>query len=193
MANRSSKIFWISIIVLFACTAFYSISVYKERSKIRTSQLTIENGAVLRLAKVVDGDSVLLTMEDGSPVPVRILGIKSFDSKIEKDVVTPFSHAAVQTLERLMQGRPVRLMLAGSSKDRFGRYIASLFVDDHDIGLHLVKEGLVIVYTVYPFPAMSLYLEQQDLARARRRGLWANADATDRAVALARAWQGKKE
>ncbi len=87
----------------------------------------------MRLAKVIDGKSVLLTQEEKSPVPVRILDIKSFDSKIERDVATSFSHAAVQTLERLMQNRPVLLMLACSSKDRFWRHIASIFVDDHDI------------------------------------------------------------
>jgi micrococcal nuclease len=193
MINRSSAIFWISIVLLFSCAAFYSIAVQKERGSVKRGQQIIENGAIVRLVKVIDGDSVLVTQEEGSQVPVRILGIKSFDAKIEKDVVTPYSHAAVQTLTRLMQDRPVRIMLAASSKDRYGRYIASLFVDDQDIGLHLVKEGLVLVYTVYPFPAMSLYLEQQELARAQRRGLWANKNAADRAIALARAWQGKKE
>jgi micrococcal nuclease len=193
MINRSPTIFWITIVLLFSCAVFYTISVEKERSKVRKGQQTLENGAIVKLVKVVDGDSVLVSQDENSQVPVRILGIKSFDSKIEKDVVTPYSHAAVQALSRLMQDRPVRIMLASSTKDRYSRYIASLFVDDQDIGLHLVKEGLVLVYTVYPFPAMSLYLEQQDLARAHRRGLWANADATDRAIALARAWQGKKE
>jgi micrococcal nuclease len=193
MINRSSAVFWVSIILLFSCAAFYAVSVQKERNKVRKGQQTIENGAIVRLMKVVDGDSVLVAQEEGSQVPVRILGIKSFDSKIEKDVVTPYSHAAVQAIDRLMQGRPVRIMLANSTKDRYGRYIASLFVDDQDIGLHLVKEGFVLVYTVYPFPAMSLYLEQQELARTHRRGLWANSDATDRAIALALTWQGKKE
>jgi micrococcal nuclease len=193
MINRSSIIFWISIAFLLSCAAFFSVSVQKERNKVKASQQTIENGSIVKLLKVVDGDSVLVTQDEGSPLPVRILGIKSFDSKIEKDVVTPYSHAAVQALDRLMKDRPVRVMLAANSKDRHGRYIASLFVDDLDIGLHLVKEGLVLVYTVYPFPAMSLYLEQQEAARAQRRGLWANAGATDRAMALTRAWQGTKE
>jgi endonuclease YncB( thermonuclease family) len=65
-------------------------------------------------------------------------------------------------------------------------------VEDQDVGLRLVKEGLVLVYTVYPFPAMSLYLEQQELARAQRKGLWANNDVSARALALARAWQQRQ-
>jgi micrococcal nuclease len=193
MLNRSSSFFWMSIVVLLVLATFFSVSVRREKGRLRESYGAIDNGAVVKLTKVIDGDAVILADSSGRPVPVRILGIKAFDSKIEKDVVTPYSRAAVQAVGRLLGNRPVRVMLNGTPKDRYGRYLATLYVDDQDIGLRLVKEGLVLVYTVYPFPAMSLYIEQQDLARAQRKGLWANSEASDRALALARAWQGTEQ
>jgi endonuclease YncB( thermonuclease family) len=122
---------------------------------------------------------------------IRILGIKSLEASIEKDVVAPYGQAAIDTLQRLMANQPVRVLLHSTPKDRYGRYIAMLYVDDQDIGLRLIKEGLALVYTVYPFPAMSFYLQEQELAKAGRRGLWANTEVTSRALALIREWQGR--
>jgi micrococcal nuclease len=68
-----------------------------------------------------------------------------------------------------------------------------LYVDDQGIGLRLAKEGLALVYTVYPFPAMTFYLQEQELARAGRRGLWANTEVTARALALIRERQGRSQ
>jgi micrococcal nuclease len=191
--HRSSVFFWVCIGLLFSCSVFFGVSVQRESGKLRSAKASIDSGALVKLVKVVDGDSVMVVQEGQSPVVVRILGIKSFDSKIEKDVVTPFGQAAIQALNRLLADRPVRVLLGATAKDRYSRYIATLFVDDQDIGLRLVKEGLVLVYTVYPFPAMSLYLEQQELARAGRKGLWAHNEVADRALTLAKAWQRQSE
>lgn len=191
--DRSSAFFWGAIVLLLCCSAFYSVAVHQEMKKIRATDAKIESGSVVSLVKVVDGDAVVVSQEGQKPGNVRLLGIKSFDAKIEKDITTPYAQAAMAALNRLLANKPVRVMLHTTPKDRSGRFIAALYVDDQDIALRLVKEGLVLVYTVYPFPAMSLYLEQQELAKAARRGLWANADASDRALALMREWRRQTE
>lgn len=191
--DRSSALFWGAIVTLFSCTVFYSVAVHKEMKKTRGADAKIESGNIVNLVKVIDGDAVVVAQEGQKPTNVRLLGIKSFDAKIEKDITTPYAQAAIDALNRLLAGRPVRVMLHSTPKDRNGRFIASLYVDDQDIALRLVKEGLVLVYTVYPFPAMSLYLEQQELARAGRRGLWANADVSNRALALMGEWRRQTE
>lgn len=179
--------------LLFSCTAFYVVSVHQKMSEVRGKDAKIDNGSVVSLIKVVDGDAVVVSQEGQKPVNVRLLGVKSFDAKIEKDITTPYAQAAMGALARLMGNRPIRVMLHTTPKDRSGRFIATLYVDDQDIALRLVKEGLVLVYTVYPFPAMSLYLEQQELARAARRGLWANGEVSGRALTLIRGWRRQTE
>jgi endonuclease YncB( thermonuclease family) len=124
---------------------------------------------------------------------VRLIGIKSFDAKVEKDVVTPFGQAAMEALQRSMSGRPLRVMLNAMPKDKYGRYLATLYADDQDIALLLIRQGLVLVYSVYPFPAMQIYLQEQELARAGRRGLWANSAAKERALALISEWRGQNQ
>jgi len=157
------------------------------------SEGKVSSGDVVMLERVIDGDSVTVAQEGQKPAAIRILGIKAFEASIEKDVVAPYGQAAVDTLKRLMANRPVRILLHSTPKDRYGRYIAMLYVDDQDIGLRLVKEGLALVYTGYPFPAMSFYLQEQASARAGRRGLWANDEVTSRALALIREWQGRSQ
>lgn len=153
----------------------------------------IDSGDLVRLMRVIDGDTVQVIREGQEPVTVRLIGIKSFNAKVEKDVVTPFGQAAVEALQRMMTDRSARVLLNASPKDKNGRYLATLFADDQDIALHLVRQGLVLVYTVYPFPAMQFYLQEQEQARAGRRGLWASAAATERALAMANEWRGQNQ
>jgi endonuclease YncB( thermonuclease family) len=165
------------------------VGVQRELLKGRKAEGKIENGSIVKIVQVVDGDAVVVVQEGEKPASVRILGIKSFDAKIEKDIVTPYGQAAIDTLERLAKDKPIRVMLNSTPKDRYGRYIATLYMENQDIGLRLIREGLVLAYTVYPFPAMSLYLQEQELAQTGRKGLWANQDVAARARALMSAWQ----
>ena len=191
--DRSSGLFWGTIVVLLAAAVFYTAGAHREVLKGRKAEGKIESGGIVKLVRVVDGDSLIVVQEGEKPANVRILGIKSFDAKVEKDIITPYGQAAIDTLEKLMADRPIRVMLDSTPKDRYGRYIATLYVDNQDLGLKLIKEGLALAYTVYPFPAMSLYLQEQELARAGRKGLWANKDVEARALALINEWQRRTE
>ena len=75
------------------------------------------------------------------------------------------------------------------ARDKFGRILATLYVDDQDLALGLVRDGLAMVYTAFPFPQMQAYLREQAVARAERKGLWGDPAATARAEALGREWR----
>jgi micrococcal nuclease len=191
--DRSSFLFWSLIAVLLSASLFFGLNAEQRRKSVQVGSGRIDSGDLVRLVKVVDGDTVQVVREGQEPVTVRLIGIKSFDAKVERDVVTPFGRAAVEALARSMADRPVRVMLNATPKDKKGRYLATLFADDQDIALHLVRKGLVLVYTVYPFPSMQLYLQEQEQARAGRRGLWVSAAATERALAMANEWRRQNQ
>lgn len=191
--GRATIAFWSVILILAGASAFYGINAEKQRRSVQSAGGKIESGDLVRLVKVIDGDSLVAAREGQPPVTIRIVGIKSFDAKVEKDVVTPFAQAAMETIQRSMLDRPVRVLLATTPKDKYGRYLATLYVDDEDIAIRLIRQGLALVYTVYPFPAMQGYLQEQEQARAGRRGLWSNATATERALALIREWRNQNQ
>jgi endonuclease YncB( thermonuclease family) len=191
--DRSSTLFWTLITVLLSTSLFFGLNAEKRRKSVQVGSGKIDSGDLVRLVKVIDGDTVQVVREGQEPVTVRLIGIKSFNAKVEKDVVTPFGQAAIEALQRSMTDRPVRVMLNVTPKDKTGRFLATLYADDLDIALHLLRQGLVLVYTVYPFPSMQIYLQEQEQARAGRRGLWASAAATERALAMINEWRGQNQ
>lgn len=191
--DRSTTIFWALITVLLSASLFFGMNAEQRRKSVQVGSGKIDSGDLVRLIRVVDGDTVQVARDGQEPVTVRLIGIKSFNAKVEKDVVTPFGQAAVEALQRQLADRPVRVMLNSTPKDKYGRYLATLFADDRDVAQHLVRQGLVLVYTVYPFPAMQSYLQDQEQARAGRRGLWASAAASERALAMINEWRGQNQ
>ncbi|MEN6438655.1 MAG: thermonuclease family protein [Syntrophobacter sp.] len=189
----NTVLFWGCITLLLGASLFYGYNAESMRRDISRSEGKVDSGGIVSLVNVIDGDTVRAAQEGQQPASIRILGIKAFEANIAKDIVASYGQAAVDTLQRLMANKPVRVLLHSTPKDRYGRYIATLYVDDQDVGLHLVREGLAMVYTVYPFPEMSFYLREQELAKAGRRGLWANAEVASRALALIQEWRGRSQ
>jgi endonuclease YncB( thermonuclease family) len=146
---------------------------------------------MVQLHRVTDGDTLVVRTADGDELVVRLLGIKSFEPAPDKDLVAGIGRAAIVALEKRVGDRPLRILLHSTPKDRYGRTIATLIVGDEDIGLHLIREGLALVYPVYPFQTLPMYLDVQAKARAEGKGLWADATATRRAEALLSEW-GKR-
>lgn len=191
--DRSTFFFWSLIAALLSASLFFGLNAEQRRKSVQAGSGKIESGDLVQLVTVIDGDSVQVRRAGQEPVTVRLIGIKSFNAKVEKDVVTPFGQAAIETLQRQMTDRSVRVLLNATPKDKNGRYLATLYANDQDIALHLVRQGLVLVYTVYPFPAMHSYLQEQEQARAGRRGLWASSAATERALAMMNEWRGQSQ
>ncbi len=187
--DRVTFIFWGVIGILFSASLFFGLNAETQKRTIRHAGGNLENGDVVRLEKIIDGDTVTVSKENSPPATIRILGIRAFDAKVEKDAASVFGREAVEELSRLMANRPVRILLNTPPKDSQGRFLATLYVNDRDLGLELVKRGLVLVYSVYPFPSMPIYLQEQELAKAKRRGLWADREVKSRAINLIRSWQ----
>jgi endonuclease YncB( thermonuclease family) len=182
-------LFWAFIAALFGASVFFAVGAEQQRRGLQEAEASLKSGDLVSLAQVVDGDTVVVSTEGGEKASVRLLGVKAFDAKREKDPTEVYGQGAIDGLRRMLEGKPIRVMLHSTSKDKYGRVIATLFVEERDAALELVKGGLLLVYTVYPFPAMPLYLHEQEIARADRRGLWASPEAAARADALALEWR----
>ncbi len=192
--ERMTLVFWTVIVCLLGTSAFYGFSAEQRRSKVQKTSGIVNSGDLLNLVQVLDGDSILAGKAGEEPVGLRLVGIKAFDAKVEKDVMTPFAQAGVELLKRELANKPLRVSLsASSSQDKYGRYLATIYADDQDISLKLIREGLALVYPVYPFPSLSFYLQEQELAHAKRRGFWSHKQASERAMAQMREWRSQSE
>lgn len=192
--DRMTSAFWTIIFVLLGTSVFYGVSAELQRRNLHHSaEVTLVNGDVVKLVKLIDGDSLQVAKAGQETVNVRIVGIKSFNVKVEKDVVAPYAQAGLHALEQLLKDKPLRVLLNQPAQDKSGRYLVTLFVDDEDVAIKLIAQGLTLVYTVYPFYNMQAYHHEQVQAQAAKRGLWANRQVAQRAEALIAEWRNRSE
>ena len=187
--DRGTQFFWALVVALLSASAYFGVNAEAQRRSVQRSQATVSTGDIVRLARAIDGDTLLVTNQGGENISVRLLGIKAFAATRDRDPTAQFGRAAVTALSEMLEDKPLRVLLNDPPRDKHGRTLASLFVDDRDVALTLVGRGMVLVYTVYPFASMSLYLQAQEAARAERKGLWGTPAVAARADLLSQQWR----
>jgi endonuclease YncB( thermonuclease family) len=178
---------------LAAASAYFAVGVERQRVQARQASAPLRTGDVVRLDRVIDGDTVIVKNDGGSVTTIRLLGIKAFEAMPERDPTARFGQGAVQAIQELAKDAPLRVMVDATAEDKHGRTLATLYAGDRDLGLVLVQRGLALVYTVYPFPAMPYYSQAQENARAAQLGIWGDGAARLRAEALAAEWRRRTE
>lgn len=121
-----------------------------------------EEGTVIQ---VIDGDTCML--ESGHRI--RYLGI---DAPERND---PLYREATQANNRLVGGKRVRFELGSSKRDRFGRFLAYVFVDDTFVNKELVHKGYAYVRGPIDAKYKEAFLKAQEEARSKGSGIWAKA------------------
>lgn len=191
--DRGARFFWTLVAGLAAASGYFAVGVERQRAEARQTSVPLQTGDVVRLERVIDGDTVLVKSEAGQETTVRLLGIKAFEATPEREPVARFGKGAIDAIRELTHDVPLRVMVDTTGQDRHGRTLATLYAGDRDLGLALVQRGLAMVYTVYPFPAMPYYSQAQQNARDKQLGLWGDAAALLRADALAAEWRRRTE
>ncbi len=189
--DRGTRVFWALIVVLLSASLFFGLNVQRRKASLQPTQ-ALASGDIVSVTSVVDGDTVVVQSEEGVRATVRIVGIKTFDATQKGDNAARFGALAIDSLRRLTENQPLRVALATPPRDRHGRTLAHLYVGEVDVGLELVKGGLALTYSVYPFPGLPIYAEEQAQAHGDRRGLWADADLARRAELLERQWRKER-
>lgn len=122
---------------------------------------------------VTDGDTLVVL--DGAKIQhkVRLAGIDAPEKR------QAFGTRAQQALSAAVLRRMV--VLDWHKKDRYGRLVAKVLIEDRDVGLALVKVGLAWHYKEYEreqAPAdRAQYAAAESEARNSRAGLWSDFNA----------------
>jgi endonuclease YncB( thermonuclease family) len=195
----SVRIFWALMVILMTASGYFGVNAEGRRRVSQGEDIVLEDGASVRLVRVIDGDTLLMetaqapsidgTSEALSRFSLRLLGVKAFSPDNDKDAATRFAHGAKDALERALRDRVAVARVHPTAQDPHGRTLASVWVADKDVGLALVRQGLVLVYVQYPFERLDEYLTEMEAARSERHGLWADAAVAERADMLLRGWR----
>ena len=126
--------------------------------------------AVVRVRRVVDGDTLLLTNGER----VRLLGVDTPETKKEGTPVQPFGPEASEFTRGMVEGKVVTLVFDRERYDKYGRVLAFVYVNGICLNEELIRQGLSAAQLQYPYRSdmKQQFARAEVEAREHRRGLW---------------------
>jgi micrococcal nuclease len=131
---------------------------------------------LVQVTRVVDGDTFWVENGTEKDLRVRLLGIDAPESrKSFKKEVQYFGKEASDYLKQLIGGKKVRLVYDVNPKDRYGRTLAYVYLEDGTfVNAELVSKGYAVVMTIAPNVRYAEdFVKLQEEARKEGLGLWA--------------------
>ncbi len=143
-------------------------------------------GGLLYVSKAIDGDTLKLSNGEN----VRLIGIDTpesrYNSKLVRDSqrsrkdidsILKMGRDASNYTRCLAQGKRVRLVFDVQKRDKYGRLLAYVYLEDGTfVNGKIVEEGYAQVMTVQPnVKHAQTFLNLEREARQMRRGLWEEA------------------
>jgi micrococcal nuclease len=120
--------------------------------------------------RVIDGDTIKLVNGER----VRYIGIDTPELHHPKKPVEYYAREAKDFNANLVGSKTVRLEFDVQQRDRFGRLLAYVYVDDIFVNAKIIEEGYAKILTIPPnVKYAEKFLKLQRQARDQNRGLWA--------------------
>lgn len=182
MTKKELK-YLINIITLFVIvSAYFGMKLLPQQKT-----AAFKDSPSLYVRYTIDGDTIKLS--DGEHV--RLIGIDTPESRYndktmrdskrsKKDINTilGMGKLASKFTRGLVQGKSVRLEFDVEKRDRYGRLLAYVYLEDGTfVNAKIVEEGYAQVMTIPPnVKYADLFLKLQNEAREKRKHLWRDAD-----------------
>ena len=115
-----------------------------------------------RVVGVYDGDTLTVLESEKRQLKVRLAQIDT------PELAQPYGRQAKRALSDLAFGKMVTVNV--QEKDRYGRYVAQIYVDTMDVNAEMVRQGAAWVYRQYATDTALYTLEAQ--AKKAGLGLW---------------------
>lgn len=180
MAFFSGFLCFFSLIISLGATAQFTPStqqpksapvkpevVEKQQSKPKPDPY--QTGTV---TKVIDGDTIEVNL-NGKLEKVRMLLIDTPETVHPRRPAQPYGKEASDFTQKLLLNKEVKLEKDQEDKDKYGRLLRYIYVEDQSVQELLLTEGLARV-AVYPPNTKyeQKYRELQDQAKAKKIGIW---------------------
>jgi micrococcal nuclease len=171
--NRFRRQRWRAWLALIAVAALVLFRIWQETHSPAEPDLLDEGPHAV--ADVVDGDTLLLA----NRARVRLLGADSPETKHPSLPPQPWGAEATQFTRAFIGQQPVRLGFDRERQDKYGRFLAYVYVDDRLLNEELLRQGLAWARLQYPYSAAMKrrFQQAESEAKAAGRGVWSEAPA----------------
>lgn len=127
--------------------------------------------------KVLDGDTIDLE----SVGRVRLIGVDCPERGEKVNGYQGFSAEATEYTRSLVEGKHVRLEYDRERRDKFGRTLAYVFLEDSSfVNALIVEKGYGWAHTKFPFRYADRFRRLESEARSAKRGLWGIGESAGR-------------
>lgn len=128
-------------------------------------------GILVKVTKIVDGDTIKIDTGE----TVRYIGIDTPETVDPKKPVMCYGKEATNKNKELVEGKIVELEKDISEKDRYGRLLRYIWIEDTLINELLVREGFAHSSSYPPdIKYQNQLVAAQQLAITEQKGLWSN-------------------
>lgn len=155
------------VFLLYLSTLLLACSCYSGKNEKRNDIVVVH--------KVVDGDTFHALDESGRVLKIRLIGLDAPETrKSEFKDIGYYGKEATAYLKSLIGGKSVSLEFDIGKKDRYGRLLAYVFLEDGTfVNAELIRQGYAQVLTVPPnVKYADEFVRLQRKARRANRGMW---------------------
>jgi len=122
------------------------------------------------VTRVYDGDTIKLANGE----KVRYIGIDTPEMNYDNPPAEYLAREATVFNKRLVANKVVRLEFDVEKRDKYGRLLAYVFVEDTFVNAKMIEEGYATVFIIRPNVRYAdRLLSLQRKARQEKKGLWA--------------------
>ncbi len=129
-------------------------------------------GEKVKVTHAIDGDTIVVDL-DGKEEKVRMILVDTPETKHPQMGVQPFGPEAVEFTAKTLEGKTVTLELGTQERDKSGKLLAYVWIEDKLFNNMLLEKGFARVAVS---PSDTKYLEEfeatQDKAKKKGIGVW---------------------
>lgn len=166
---------------------FINIILLKLLSNTANRQITADNSNNLYypaiVSKIIDGDTIDVFFVDNKPdfcnieERVRLIGVDTPELNIHKKENPQYYSEEAKNFtshELLEENILIRLDNVTNSRDKYGRLLAYVYIEDYLFNKILIEQGFGKYYKNFKFEKemMNLFEKAQNYAKENKNGLW---------------------
>ncbi len=166
LKRRRSPVAWIVLLVLVALIA---ARAYRNANH----PVAVESlrPGIFRVRRVIDGDTLVLS--NGSRI--RLIGVDTPELNANSQDEVRLARAATEFTRQFVRDGEVRLEFDRERLDRYGRFLAFVYVGDRMLNEELIRQGYgrALLYFNYSERFKRRFRAAEDEAKQSMAGIWA--------------------
>jgi micrococcal nuclease len=163
----------ICIIGMFGALGYYIVHA--------ATTVSIDENTPYLVTHVMDGDTFMVKV-GRHEVTVRMLGIDTPETVDPRKTVQCYGKEASDHSKYVLSGKNVQLKLNPDrkEKDKYGRYLAYVYLGEKFVNESLLEDGFAREYTFgKPYMYQKEFRELEKVAKEEKRGMWGACDGAD--------------